>query len=130
MVTLAPEQTHLDAVLTAFGGSNAAVYERDDLPSVLPPAYSEVEVTRRGGGNRRKGGPDGRFGLFTITQRTVGRNAKALRAHRDATAAIEGLTLTVGGFVSTPIAFEGADPISPDDGWYVGFRTFTYALFP
>lgn len=126
---MAEEQAHIEGVLSMLELLDVTAYERDTLPDVLPPVYAEVEVTRRTGGNGRAGGPAATFGLFEITERSTSRNAAQLREHRDKFAAIEGATLTVDGSPTTPVEFGGADPISPEGGWYVGFRTWTYALF-
>lgn len=124
------EQEHIDGLLQALRGFNAAAYERGRLPDVPDPAYCEVEITRLPGGNFRAGGPGPTFGLFQITERASSKDPVALRRNRDAVAAIEGETFDVADFTTTPVMFDGADPISPEDGLYVGFRTWTYALFP
>lgn len=126
---MTPEQDHITGVLAAFRALGAAVYERDALPDVLPPAYSEIEVVRRPGGNRRAGGAVPTFGVYEIHERSTSPHAVKLRAHRDTVARIEGAAVTVNGITSTPVHLDGADPITPDDGWYVAFRTWVYALF-
>jgi hypothetical protein len=129
MTALTAEGLHLQAVLKAFRDLGAEqVYEREALPRVLPPAYSEIEITRRVGGNARGSGEIDTMGLYEITERSTSRFAATLRDHRDAVAAIENVTLEIDGHTSTPVMFAGADPITPDDGWYVGFRTWTYVL--
>ena len=130
MTTLAAENAIIAGVIEAMRDFTTAVYERDDLPSVVPPAYSEIEVTRENAGTSRSGGPGSLFGVYLLTERTAGKHMAALRDHRDATAAIEGVSVLVDGVESTPVAFDGADPIAPNGGWYVGFRTWRFALFP
>lgn len=123
-----PEQEHLQAVLNAFRDVGAAVYERDGLPDVLDPAYSEIAVTRRPGGNARSSGESNTVGVYEISERTTSTSAILLREHRDRAAGIEDVMLSIGDRESTPVTFDSADPIAAEDGWYVGFRTWTYVL--
>lgn len=122
------EQAHSDAVVALLTTLGALPYDLGDIPATPPERYTEVTVTRRFGGEQRFSGlRDGQ--LFRITARQVAKvyqNAQNLRAK---SAAIEGVTLTVGGQTTTPIEFESADPIGTDDGWYSGLETWTYALF-
>jgi hypothetical protein len=121
------EQDHSDAVVALLMTLKALPYDLGDVPSPPPDKYTEVTVTRRFGGEQRLSGlRDGQ--LFRITARQVARvyqNAQNLRAM---SAGLEGAVLTIGGATTTPLEFESADPIGPDDGWFSGLETWTYAL--
>lgn len=120
------EQAHSDAVVAAFSALGAIAYDLGDVPSSAAH-YTEITVTRRFGGEQRGSGErEGQ--LFRITARQVAKvyqNAQNLRAK---SAGIEGAVLTVGGTTTTPVEFESADPIAPDDGWFSGLETWTYRI--
>jgi hypothetical protein len=121
------EQAHSDAVVALLNTLGASAYDLGDVPKTTASLYTEVTVTRRFGGEQRGSGErEGQ--LFRITARQVAKvyqNAQNLRAK---SAGLEGATLTVGGETTTPIEFETADPIAPDDGWFSGLETYTYRI--
>lgn len=123
----ATEEQHATAVIGFLNGLSANAFDPDDLPSPRPENYTEVHLARRYGGVMRGDAiPDGQ--LYRLLVRQVGRtvtNARQLRAN---IASIEGSVLTVNGRSTTPVTFESADVIAPDDGWYSGSQTWTYAL--
>lgn len=124
---MATEEQHAAAVVAALNSAGAHAYDYDDVPASPPDFYTQVAVSRRFGGTRRGSGePVGQF--YRILERAVANtvsNARNLRAKTDA---LEGTVLTIGGQTTTPIEFESAQPIGPDDGWFSGARTWTYAL--
>jgi hypothetical protein len=124
---MATEQEHSDAVVAFLNTLGALAYDLGDVPSPAPDRYTEVTVSRRFGGEQRYSGlRDGQ--LYRVTARQVGKvyqNAQNLRAK---IAGLEGVALTVAGLVTTPVEFESADPIGPDDGYFSGLQTWTYAL--
>lgn len=124
---MATEEQHSAAVVSFLNGVGAVAYDLQDIPSPPPDWYTEVTVTRRFGGVQRASGVrDGQ--LWRITVRQVGKrlqNAQNLRAKR---ASLEEAVLTVAGVTTTPIEFETSGVIGPDDGWFSGLETFTYAL--
>jgi hypothetical protein len=131
VVLVSAEEQHATAVLAALNAELAAsmrAYDYDDLPTTRPANYVEVTVSRRAGGPNRNPGSTGRSG-WRITTRPVSTtvsNAREMRK-RVATALLFN-RVTVGGDQSTPIQFETEDPIGPDDGWYSGLSTWTYAV--
>lgn len=112
------------ARLTALG---AIPYDYDELPKPLPDNFTTVTVSRRYGGVQRYSGDrDGR--LYRAAIRQVGKTVSNARNLRTKSAGLEGVALTVGSAVTTPLEFETADPIGPDDGWFSGLETWTFAL--
>lgn len=118
------------AVIAALSAVSAAPYDLDDIKALAsPPAqYTEVTVSRRFGGQNRATGSTGRVG-WRITTRTVAKTVSNAREMRKrAETALLYARLTVGGDETTPIQFEGAEPIGDDDGWWSGLTTWTYAI--
>lgn len=112
------------AKLSALGG---VPFDLDEVPSRPPDNYTQVTVTRRFGGEQRSSGErDGR--LYRATTRQVGKTVSNARNLRTKSAGLEGAVLTIGSATSTPIEFETADDIGPDDGWFSGLETWTFAL--
>lgn len=114
------------AQLTTLG---AVPYDFDDLAKISPRPdnYTEVTVTRRYGGEQRASGErDGR--LYRATARQVSKTVSNARNLRTKSAGLEGVMLTVGSATTTPVEFETADPIGPDDGWFSGLESWTFAL--
>ena len=126
------EQTHAAAVvarLNAVLPAAVRAYDADDVPATKPTSYVEVSVTRRFGGNRRSSANTATGG-WRITTRAVDHTSIAnarLTANTTRTA-LEFFRLSVGGKTSTPVQFETADPVAPDDGWWSGLTAWTYAL--
>jgi hypothetical protein len=129
--TLATEEQHAAAVLTALNTaltSNMRAYDYDEVPATRPDNYVEVTVSRRFGGDNRAVGSTGRVG-WRITTRPVAKTVSNAREMRKrVTTALNAARVTVSGDKSTPIQFEGEEPIGPDDGWYSGLSTWTYAI--
>lgn len=125
---MATRQQHADGVLAAANAAVKVAYLADALPDVLPPAYIELHLSRRFGGEQRFSGErDGT--LHRITARAVGKTLPKAYEMWDLLDALEGIALVVGGVVTTPVEFETEDEqIAPDAGWYSGSRTLTYAL--
>jgi len=122
-----------EAVAAAFIARLAALgalpYDYDDLAAASPKPenYTEVTVTRRYGGVQRGSGVrDGR--LYRATARQVAKTVSNARNLRAKSAGLEGVSLTVGSETTTPLEFETAQPIGPDDGWFSGLETWTFAL--
>lgn len=114
------------AQLTTLG---AIPFDYDNLAAASPKPtnYTEVTVTRRFGGEQRSSGErDGR--LYRATARQVAKTVSNARNLRTKSAGLEGVMLTVGSATTTPLEFESADSIGPDDGWFSGLETWTFAL--
>ena len=126
----ATEEQHAAAVKAALTAQSAAPYDLDDLKALAtPPAqYTEVTVSRRFGAQNRATGSTGRVG-WRITTRAVAKTVSNAREMRKRTAAaLSYVRLTVDGDQTTPIQFEGEEPIGDDDGWWSGLTTWTYTL--
>lgn len=128
---MSTEEQHATAVLTALNAvltTGMDAYDLDDIPSPLPDNYVEVTVSSRAGAPNRSTASTGRSG-WRITTRTVGKtvsNAREMR--RLVRTALLFVRLTVDGDQTTRIQFESEEPIGPDDGWYSGLSTWSYAI--
>lgn len=92
--------------------------------AALPTYYVEVGLTRRFGGAYRVAGGVSTRG-YRLTTRVVALDeSNAREIQRRVTVRLE--DAYVGD--STPIEFETADEIRPDNGWYSGLTTWTYAI--
>lgn len=119
---------HVDAVLATFNTAGRVAYSIDALPDVLPPHYIEVSLTRRVGGVQVVGG-DRNGRLLRVVARAVSKTLANAYAMWDLIDAIEGQRFMVAGIPTTPAEFDtDADVILPDQGWYSGARSITYAL--
>lgn len=126
----ATEEQHATAIKAALTAQLAAPYDLDDAKALtaIPNAYTEVMVSPRSGAPLRNPGSTGRRG-WRIATRQVGSTVSNAREMRKRThAALEFVRLTVGGDVTTPIQFEGAELIGEDDGYWSGLETWTYAI--
>lgn len=124
---MATEQEASDAVVALLNTLGGVAYDRQDVPTPLPDWYTAVSVTRRYGGEQRGSGErDGTLWRITLTQ--VGKRLQQAQHLRAKSVGLEGATVTVAGQVSTPIEFETANIIAPDDGWFSGSENWTLAL--
>lgn len=128
----ATEEQHAAAVIAALSAATAAPYDLDDAKKLtaaqIYPGYTGVTVSPRFGAPNRAPGSTGRRG-WRITTRQVGGTVSNAREMRKRThAALEFVRLSVGGGTTTPIQFEGAEPIGEDDGYWSGLETWTYAI--
>lgn len=126
------EQTHAAAVIARLNAvlpATVRAYDVDDVPTDLPSKYVEVTVTRRYGGTRRASASTATGG-WRITTRVVDQTsiANARLTANTARTALEFYRLSIGGKTSTPVQFETAEVIGPDDGWWSGMTAYTYAL--
>lgn len=126
------EELTATAVIAALNALNAHAYDLDDDAidtKQAPPAYyTEVTVSRRFGGVFRDGGETPDSTLYRATTRSVAKTLSNAREMRRRAAGLEGITVTVGGVVSSPIMFETEEIIGPDDGWFSGLTSWTFAL--
>jgi hypothetical protein len=129
VLVTASEEQHAAAVIAVLTAANP--YDLDDakaLPTPLPGGYTEVMVSPRFGAPSRNPGSTGRRG-WRISTRQVGTTVSNAREMRKRThAALEFVRLTVAGDQTTPIQFEGAEPIGEDAGYWSGLETWTYAI--
>lgn len=123
------EQDHFDAVHAFLTAAGAAPFELSKLPATLPQHFTVITVSRMFAGTNRVGSLVG-TNSYRITERSVARNDVSARELRRLGSALEGAVLTIGDLTSTPVQFETADPIAPDDEkpWVSGLRMWTYCL--
>lgn len=122
------EETQVAAILAALTAADAHPYDLDELPKALPAYYNEVGVTRRFGGAFRADSRTGTVG-YRIAVRAVAKtvsNAREMRSR--AGTALDGVVLTIDGRQTTPIRFESAEDIGPDDGMFSGLTLYTYVI--
>lgn len=123
---MASEEQHAEAVKAALTALSAVPKDYDELdPAALPAYYNEVTVERRFGGTLR-GSNESPTEAYRITARSVAKTVSNAREMRRRAMQLEGTVLTIDGAETTPVEFESADPIGPDDGWYSGLLTLTY----
>jgi hypothetical protein len=125
--------SHVEAAVAALNAAlplSARAYDLDDLDQMaeLPAMYVEVTVSRRYGGDPRNAGGKGRTGWRVGTRFVAQRQGNAEHLKTLVTAALEEVRLTVSDQQTTPIKFESAEVIGPDDGWFSGLTLWTYAL--
>jgi len=119
-------KTLLTSLLIDLG---ASLYEYDEAGAEdsLPAQYVEWTLSRRFGGETRLCG-----GVSTVswrlTTRVVARTSTGARALRTAVNGLERSVLTVGDYSSTPIDFETAEDIGPDEGFVSGISSWTFTL--
>lgn len=122
------------AILTALNAGLAprAAYARGTVPGlsgapgVEPPIYGVVDLERRDGDAPLRSARTTRR-AWRVTLRGVGRTvSEAQWALARMSAAVEGVSLTVGSAQTSPLIFEAAEGVAPDDGRYSGSITYTY----
>lgn len=131
---MATEEQHAVAVLAQINagrpsGATWQAWDLDDLNELVskPGNYVEVTVSRRptDGGTIAVAA---RIDAWRIDTRVVGEsvtNVRGIRTHiRNQ---LENVVLTIGGLATTPIQFETAEEILPDDQqFYGGSTSWTY----
>lgn len=113
-----------DAITTALRSTWQA---RDFDEKTDDAIHVYVAVARRFGGDPRLSGTVAGTG-WRFVARCVGVDVGAARAAMEDVAALEGTRIVVDGATSQPIRFESAQAPEPDDGWFSGQSTWTYAF--
>lgn len=134
LVIFPSEEEHAAAVIGALAVAGANPYDLDDVAraisdGTLPAYYTEVTVSPRYLGRPDRAGVSSDFRGVRVTTRAVAQtvsNAREMRRRADG--ALNEKTLTVAGFVSSPVEFETGESIGEDDGWYSGLTAWTYAV--
>ena len=128
---MATESQVVAAVLAAVNAALPATvraYEPSKVPGSRPAEFVQVTVVRRSGGTARAGrrSTRGWAVYFMAASRTSEANARnSLRLAGDA---LENRALIVGDESSTPVEFNTARPVSPDDGWFSGSSVYHFAI--
>ena len=137
------ERKHRDSLIALIGRTTdqLPIYEYGMVPgdqnqpdetlrdATPPPIYAVLALERRytGSLNRMSGRPS-RSG-WRASFRTVGRTPNEARwARLQISMALDGVRVTVGAEISTPIEFESDTEIGPDNGKLSGSTVWTYAL--
>lgn len=127
------ERPHAAALLAALNTalSPRAAYTRGKVPGLdnnagtEPAIYAIVDLERRNNTPTLRAGRTVRRG-WRVTVRGVGRTVDEARwALARASVALEGAQVDVGT-PTTPLLFETADQVAPDEGRYSGAITYTY----
>lgn len=128
---MATETEILTAVLAA---ANTALptgrdaYEPGKVPTPRPNEFVTVTIARRGGGSARAG----RFATTGWAVYVMGASMTASSNARDSLrlvdGALDGVVLAIADETTTPIRFDNARPVAPDDGWFTGVNTYHFAI--
>jgi hypothetical protein len=129
VTVLSAESSHEAAAIAVLESSGAVPYTVQDANrvSVPPPAYNVVTLEPRAGGTFRTG-RTGRQG-YRLAVEARGQTYEGARQMREAAhAALRGVELVVDGERTTPLEFEGGQPVDDDDkpGWYSGLLLYKY----
>lgn len=131
---MADERPHATAVLalldTALSPRDAYVRGTvpglDDNDGTEPVIYAIVDLERRNHAPTLRAGRTIRRG-WRVSVRGVGRTTDEARwTLARASAALDGATLLIAGEPTSPLLFETADQVAPDEGRYSGSVTYTY----
>lgn len=123
-------QQHFDAVEALLTASNARPRDLDQAPT---EDCNQFTVADRFGGVARMTGEVGTRSV-RIVVKSLGKTADNAREMQRRANAIRDQRLTFAGHVSTPIAFESGDPVSPDGdllvtgAWFSATATYTYTV--
>lgn len=128
---MATESEIMAAVLAAANAALPAsvrAYEPSKVPGVRPKEFVTVTIVRRAGGSARSARHATTGWAVYFLGASLTSEANARNSLRLAGAALENKTLTVGSESSTVVRFDNARPVSPDDGWFTGASTYTFAI--
>lgn len=109
--------------------SNHTAYDLDQVPANATD-YVEITLSRRFAGNVRAGvlSPSS----WRLTARSVGQYvANARLLHSLVKEELENTVVIVGADESTPVTFEGEEPVGPTDAqrkYWTGMRSYTFAF--
>ena len=124
------EQQIATALLTIANAAVAPVvaYEPSKVPATKPAEFVTLALVRRSGGSPRSGRyVTTGWALYVMAASKISEVNARLR-HEKVAAALESRTLTVDGIKSTPIKFDSARPVGPDDGYSTGVRVYHFTL--
>jgi hypothetical protein len=127
-----PIDAHYTAVLGALNAVLPATHKayRMGDPAIVTDnasAYTEVVISRRFGGIARADSTLDSDLIRAMTRAVAKSQADADNQATKNRAALEYASLSIGGVTTTPIQFETEDPVAPDDGWYSGATSWSYA---
>lgn len=105
-------------------------YEPSKVPTGTskPAEFVTLALVQRSGGTPRAGryATTG-WALYVMAASKVSENNARLR-HDKIAGVLDGRILTIAGATSTPVTFDNARPVSPDDGYSTGVRVYHFAL--
>jgi hypothetical protein len=102
--------------------------EPSKVATERPPEYLTVTLARRPGGSPRAGRHSTTGWALYLFAASSTEESNARNSLEKARAAIENEPLVVGDETSTPVRFDNARPVSPDDGWFSGSNVYHFAL--
>lgn len=124
-------QEHFDAVEALLTAANARPRDLDQAPT---EDCNQFTVADRFGGVTRMSGDIGTRSVRVVVK-ALGRsadNAREMQRRHDA--ALRNQRLTFTAHLSTPVAFEAGDPVSPDGdllttgAWFSATSTYIYTV--
>jgi hypothetical protein len=132
---MADERPHADALLAALDTEldPRAAYSRGKVPGLdgnagpEPAIYVILDLERRDGGPTMRAGRTLRRS-WRATIRGVGRTVDEARWALSRASEIEGVQFVIDDLTTTPLAFESAEGVAPDDKRYSGSITYTYGI--
>lgn len=103
-------------------------YEPSKVPATRPDEYVTVAVVRRSGGRPRSGRYVTTGWALYVMAASKTSESNARNSLEKIRAALESQVLTVAGVTSTPVKFDSARPVGPDNTWSSGVNTYTFTL--
>lgn len=124
-------QEHFDAVKALLTAADAVPRDLDQAPT---EDCNQFTVADRFGGVARMTAEIGTRSVRIVVKAlgTDAENAREMQSRHDA--ALRDQRITFAAHISTPIAFEAGDPVSPDGdllttgAWFSATSTYTYTV--
>jgi hypothetical protein len=112
---------------TALTGPTEA-YEPSKVPKQKPSEFVTVTLVRRGGGIPRSGRYTTTGWSLYVMAASKTSESNARNSLEQVGTALEGRVLTIAGVASSPVKFDSARPVGPDDGWSTGVKVYSFTL--
>lgn len=125
------EQQIATALLALANGALPATvraYEPSKVPATKPLEFVTVALVRRFGGTPRAGRYTTTGWAVYVMAASKTSEANARNSLEKVGDVLEGQVLTIDGRKSTPVTFNNARPVGPDDGWSSGVKTYHFAI--
>lgn len=128
---MATESEVMTAVLAAVNAVMPATRQATEPSKVAtsrPPEHTTVTLVERPGGTGRSGRHSIRGWQVYVFAASSTSEANARNSLEKAHGALVNQVLTVGTETTTPIALGPSRVVGPDDGWFSGSRSYTFAI--
>jgi hypothetical protein len=116
------------AKMNAALPASVRAVEPSKVATPRPKEFVNVTLVRRAGGSPRAGRYDTTGWALYLMAASQTSEANARNSLRLAGAALESAPLVVGSESSTPVRFDNARPVSPDDGWFTGSAVYHFTI--